>query len=388
MKGCLISLIFLSYCLMGSSQTFDSRTSLSRVATVYYEEDSDGFFRKKENVTLNHVSGIILSYGYNKKSQELYCLTDNSNCIITLNDVLAKVYKKSNSIPQIKEKDVTTLIEEKNKELAEKFERKNKDRLKHIEDSIAKAKEDSIKKAKEDSMRRERQMQLDAEYIKNHKWYKVPTNNCRLYCPICEENISTNDSTLCYAIKNDSIFWAERKTGTFANSYFIIHCAKLPNELITNSGFQYHTKLFADSLANNLSYMSESYAAIKNYLNYSDYLEEVRKEAPRGYFDNWSWDNEYSSITFSFRYTNTNKKTIKYIEVFWACSNDVGDIRKTGSFRGTGPLAEWESASWNWDHSSYYVSGDASKMKLTKVLITYMDGTKVTIPRDKICYEY
>lgn len=78
---------------------------------------------------------------------------------------------------------------------------------------------------------------------------------------------------------------------------------------------------------------------------------------------------------------------MKYIEVYWACTNDVGDIRKTGRFQGTGPLQEWESASWNWDHSSYYVSGDASKMNLTKVVITYMDGSKITIPKNKIMYE-
>jgi hypothetical protein len=83
---------------------------------------------------------------------------------------------------------------------------------------------------------------------------------------------------------------------------------------------------------------------------------------------------------------NTNKKTIKYIDVYWVLKNDVGDVRKSGHFSGTGPLEEWSSASWEWDHSSYYVSGDASRMYLTKVIITYMDGTKVTIPKDKIWY--
>ena len=78
------------------------------------------------------------------------------------------------------------------------------------------------------------------------------------------------------------------------------------------------------------------------------------------------------------------KNTIKYIEVFFVVSNDVGDVRKTGSFKGTGPLEEWESASWDWDHSSYYVAGDASKMNISKVIITYTNGTKVTIPKNKI----
>lgn len=388
MTRAIISLVMLFMSILATAQSFDSKTSLSRIAVVYYEKGGDGLFHRKENVNMNRVTDITNAYGYNKKSHELYCLTNNANYIITLNDVLAKIYKKSNSIPQIKEKDVATLIEQKNSELAEKYEKINTVRLKYVEDSIAKAKEDSIKKAQEDSMRKERQKQIEARYLETHKWFMVPTNNSRLYCPICEETISTGDSTICYAIKNDSIFWAESKTGTFANTYIIGHAAKLTDELKNKGDYKYHTSLFADSLENCFPYMSEKYLSLKNYLNYTDYLEDVRKEAPRGYFNDWDWDHEYSSITFSFRYTNTNKKTIKYIEVFWACSNDVGDIRKTGSFRGIGPLAEWESASWNWDHSSYYVSGDASKMKLTKVLITYMDGTKVTIPRDKICYEY
>jgi hypothetical protein len=388
MTRAIISLIMLYVGMMASAQSFDSKTSLSRIAVVYYEKDGDGFFHRKENVNMNRVTDITNAYGYNKKSQELYCLTNNANYIITLNDVLAKVYKKSNSIPQVKDKEVAALIEEKNAELAEKYERINAARLKSIEDSIAKAKEDSIKKAQDDSIKRERQKQIDASYIASHKWYMVPTNSCRLYCPICEETISTKDSMICYAIKNDSIFYAELKTGTFANTYITGHAAKLTDEIKSSYNFQYHTSLFADSLENRFPYMNEAYLAVRNYLNFKDYLEEVRKEAPRGYFNDWNWDHEYSSITFDFRYTNTNKKTIKYIEVFWVCTNDVGDVRKTGSFRGTGPLAEWETASWNWDHSSYYVAGDASKMKLSKVLITYMDGTKATIPRDKICYEY
>ena len=103
-----------------------------------------------------------------------------------------------------------------------------------------------------------------------------------------------------------------------------------------------------------------------------------------GLFLDWGWDKEYSSIEFNFKYMNTNSNTIKYIEVFFVVTNDVGDVRKTGSFRGTGPLEEWESASWNWDHSSYYVAGDATKMNISKVIITYMNGSRVTIPKSKL----
>lgn len=73
---------------------------------------------------------------------------------------------------------------------------------------------------------------------------------------------------------------------------------------------------------------------------------------------------------------NTSTQTIKYIDVYFRVTNDVGDVRKTGHFQGTGPLGEFESATWQWDTSSYYVAGDASKMSITKVILTYMNGAK------------
>lgn len=105
----------------------------------------------------------------------------------------------------------------------------------------------------------------------------------------------------------------------------------------------------------------------------------MRNEAPYGYIDDWGWNDEYSMVTFHFSFVNTNPKTIKYITVYFKISNDVGDVRKTGYFKGTGPLAEGESASWNWDSSSYFVSGDATSMNITKVILTYMNGMKQTL---------
>ena len=60
-------------------------------------------------------------------------------------------------------------------------------------------------------------------------------------------------------------------------------------------------------------------------------------------------------------------------------TNDVGDIRKTGYFQGTGPLKEGETASWDWDSSSYFTAGDASNMSITKIVLTYMNGTKQVV---------
>ena len=367
-------------------QPFDSNNSLTRIALVYYTQDDQGFFYKKENVNLNNVSNIISIYGYNKKSHELYCTIERANCVVILNEAYSKVYKKSKAIPQLKESEVDEIIKLKNKELEDYYLGLNSARQIHINDSIAKAKADSIKKEKDDSIAQLKNQKLAENYKRSHKWCWVPTGSNFIYCDECEKTISIKDSTLCYAVKNDSIYWGELKRKAFDFSYIELHCAKLPDKLKKETNFQYHYKIYKDSLENKIPHIDKTFVSIQSYVNYMEYLEKVRKMAPNGYFVDWSWNNEYS-ISFSFRYCNTNKKTMKYIEVYWACTNDVGDIRKTGRFQGTGPLQEWESASWNWDHSSYYVSGDASKMNLTKVVITYMDGSKITIPKNKIMYE-
>lgn len=105
--------------------------------------------------------------------------------------------------------------------------------------------------------------------------------------------------------------------------------------------------------------------------------------APYGFIVKWSWDNEVT-VSLQLRYFNSNKKRIKYIEVHWVAINDVGDVRGRGSFRGTGPLGFLESGSWDWDRSLYFVADDATTMRITKVILTYMNGTKKILTGDAI----
>ena len=41
------------------------------------------------------------------------------------------------------------------------------------------------------------------------------------------------------------------------------------------------------------------------------------------------------------------------------------------------------SANWSWDSSSYYVAGDASNMEITKVILTYMNGTQKVLGKSQ-----
>lgn len=381
-------LTFLACLIVASTlkaQNYNSSNSLARVALVYYSQDAKGFFQKKENVNLQEVSQVVSSYGYNKKSHELYLETERANCIVTVNDDLHKILKKSKSIPQMKDDELTAKSAEVSKKLEEKFVLLNQAREKHINDSIQKAREDSIKKAREDSIRFVKLAKQKDDYRNAHDWMWVPINQTRLSCSLCDKTVYGEDSLFCTGFRNDTLFHITREDLALDETYLKVHKMYVPASLKSNEKFRYHFEVYGDSLrAFKLAALNDP-ESFNSYTAYNA-LQKVSAKAPNGYFEDWGWNDEYGSITFHFKYTNTNKKTIKYIEVFWVVTNDVGDVRKTGSFRGTGPLAEWETASWDWDHSMYYVAGDATNMNITKVIITYMNGAKVTIPKNKIWY--
>ena len=216
------------------------------------------------------------------------------------------------------------------------------------------------------------------DYVNSHKYYKVPLGDNSIYCEICKEYISPKDVFYTLGIRNDSIYYMAVKEGDLGLSYSEFHKSKIPQSLNSDKDFLYHYEAFKDSLTDD----STDYAELGQYLEYQDYVDywkQLKKIAPFGYVNEWSWDNEYSMVTFNIRYTNTNSKTIKYLTVYFKITNDVGDIRKTGYFQGTGPLKEGETASWDWDSSSYFTAGDASQMSITKIVLTYMNGTKQVV---------
>ena len=384
MKKIIFLLLFIIALIQNIyGQRYNGKNSISRIALVYYYQDDKGFYHKKENVNLQEVFGVVSTYGYDKKAHELYVVTANSNCVVIVNDENHKILKKSKSIPQFKSEELAQKAASINEEMAKRYEILNETRQQQINDSIERAKQDSLRKVREDSIRRAAVLAREDNYRKNHHWFSVPTKKKGIYCEFCEKTVETGDSIGCYKIKNDTIYWMGTIRGYLDIPRGHMHVAKVPQLLASDTDYQYHLKVFRDSLEHNIEGLDMSYAAYRNLSDFEKYEKELKREAPHGLFLEWGWDDDYS-IEFNFRYLNTNKNTIKYIEVFFVVTNDVGDVRKRGSFRGTGPLAEWESASWNWDHSSYYVAGDATKMNISQVIITYMNGSKVTLPKSKL----
>ena len=357
---------------------FSSHNSFMRKEIVSYTKDSKGFYVKNTNKMTDIVVGVVENYAYDKKAQNLYVLTENSNVVVTLTKDYAKVIKKNKDIPQLSGEELTKAIEKHNEQLFEKFTVLNRQREQQIADSINKARQDSIDEVNRRNAIIAAKNRAREDYISSHKWYKVPLGGNSMNCVICDEYINSKDVFHTLGIRNDSIYYATIKEGMLGLKYIALHESKIPLTLNSNKDFLYHYEVFKDSLTDD----STDYAAIVHdlgYQYYAEYLAQLKKTAPFGYVEEWGWNNEYSMVTFNIRYANTNSKTIKYLTVYFKITNDVGDIRKTGYFQGTGPLKEGESASWEWDSSSYFTAGDASKMSITKIVLTYMNGTKQVV---------
>ncbi len=69
---------------------------------------------------------------------------------------------------------------------------------------------------------------------------------------------------------------------------------------------------------------------------------------------------------------------------FLGVTNYVNDVRGSGHFKGTGPVGYMHGGSWDWDSSYYFVSGDATNMSISKVIITYMNGKQKVLTKNML----
>lgn len=389
MKWLIVVTILLCTTIRTNAQ-FGSGNSTCIKAILIYERANDGFYYKKTDVLFDDVYDINKYYAYDKKTKTVYCMSNNANYTIALTKEKAKEIKKMKGLKHLEENELDIAIEDANVVLINKFDELNQKRREFLEEEARKAREkeiaDSIAKAKQDSIAKAIHFAKIENYRNTHNWKNVPVGKYNyLKCVLCDHS-SDEDTLMCVALKNDTLYSMSWETLSLGITYPQVHKLPIPKSLLENKDFNLHIEAFRDSLEMDDIRVVDTPEAF-NYYCLSEALSDLRKKAPYGFFNEWGWDDEYSSISFNFTYTNMNRKTIKYINVFFVVTNDVGDVRKTGNFKGTGPLAEFESASWNWDYSSYYVAGDASKMSINKVVITYMDGTQKVLSKNMIRFD-
>ncbi len=377
MRKYITFILVLLVAIQAFPQNFSKFNSTERKAIVIYTRNYKGFYQKSENKSVSEVEKVTSIYAFDKRKHNLYVKTDNANYVITLDEFFSKMYKKDKFVPQKDGQDLALAISMVNDELATKFAKLNDKWQKHLDDSIQIAKEAAIRKAREDSILRAKELARAEKYRKTKKWKIVPIPSF-LKCDLCDSKSPKQDSVFVLKIANDTILWLTNKNGYLDQSYSVYHITKLTKEIKSFEPFKYHYTIFKDSLCAHFKNIDEKMVEVLNQRQIDKYAQNLKNIAPYGFFKSWSWGSEDSFISFNFEYLNTNVKTIKYIDVSWTVTNDVGDVRKTGHFQGTGPLEEWEFASWNWDTSGYYLAGDATNMEISQVTITYMDGsTKV-----------
>ena len=251
----------LSLHIPDEPQNYGALNSLSRRAMVIYLQGSKGFYYRSSEQMLNEVSGIQKQYAFDKKAQTLYVLTANANIAITLDKDCAKIIKKNKAIPQLKGDELNKLIADYSKQLDDKFTRLNERRRLFIQDSLAKVRKDSIERVRRHEQYLAQVKKEADEYRNTHDWRRVPTNNVSLECTICDESFS-DDTTNCIGIKNDSIYFYTIKREDLGLNLLSTHQAKIPEDLASNKDFQYHYKVFRDSLTND----TVDYNDVVNYL--------------------------------------------------------------------------------------------------------------------------
>lgn len=368
-----IIITILSFLAITCYAQYSASNSIMRTELVSYHKNAQGYYEATEGRMIDMVDNIAETYAYDKEAQNLYVLTDYSNVVITLDKDYAKVIKKNKYIPQLKADALDAQVRSHNDFLRNKFDHLNNLHRMHINDSINQAYKDSVDRVRKAEFNAAAEKSQLEDYRSTHRAYFIPFIDTELYCTKCNQYFSTEDIYSTLGIANDSIYYAVFNKGDLGKGYFEFHKSKIPESLAEDDTFKLHIEAFKDSITDD----SKAYNFLMSrydYISLKDYLDELAKIAPYGYFNEWGWGDDYT-ISFSFKYTNTNKKTIKYIRVYFKAENAVGDTRSSGYFQGTGPLELWETASWNWDSSSYVVAGDTSKFTITKVLITYMNGS-------------
>lgn len=387
MRTILLSLFIMLLSLGGRAMAPVDAAKEPSVALVVYEPDGQGIYHKRTNVPVNSMERSATCYAYDTKAKRLYLSTQYGNYAIILNDEMAKQVKKDKNIPHVAGIELEERIKAVNNSLDLKFERMNADRRQFMADSVAAVRERerlaAIERERQeafvDSIRRAG-MEL---YRASHEWKWLPVPSGSVSCDYCGSTHWLSDSVYASSIQDGKVYYFKEIDKKLGIPLVKLHATNVPQSWLQYEPYRYHVEAFADSITQT-SDMDDEVVDDVNKMCAQKFVDALLKKAPYGFFLDWGWDDEYSMVTFSFSYFNTNKKTIKYIDVYWKVYNDVDDVRGTGHFKGTGPVEQYNSGTWEWDSSSYFVAGDATRMELTKVIITYMNGSQHTLTKKMI----
>lgn len=397
-RGLIKSHLFLliAFCfnaiMLNAQTTYNTQNCYQRSTILLYDKNDDGTWNEiNKPLSLDKVDNINYEYAYDEKNHNLYVVTNNANVRITLFDnKKTKHLMKNSLVPKLEGNSLQTEINKQSHILRQTFQTINA----HIQDSIE-------NKKRQEKQEKEYNDSIDKIYFDEHKefWGDIPINVTSLTCYDCRERIDFTDEIVhedsvsflgpCYVSQDKQfLYYSRLELGLLNIERLRMHKLIIPNELKNYDKFQRHIRIFADSIKYYYTeYDFDDLMKLEKEFPDELYSKEMQKIAPYGFVEDYSWNAVYGYVTLNFSYTNTNKKTIKYIKPYFQITNDVNDIRGNGFFSGTGPLKQYDTATWNMDNSNYYVAHDATKMKITKIVITYMDGSTKILDKNHIVFK-
>lgn len=365
---------------------FDNSNSVVRKTLLEYELDSDGFYQKKEGSLIDKVDKVVSLYAFDKKSSNLYVQTETGNYVVVLNKEHAKIYKQSKLAPIIDEKLIDAEVARVNSMLEERFESLNQARAKHLRDSAEKVRLAELEKIRQDSIQKAFQKAVDLKYIQSHNWHDLPMNKQGLECILCGHHVY-EDVVYCEGMISDTIYYVENATGIMGTTYKKLHVSQYNPRLKNEVKYNYHVKLFNDSL-HSRPYLSPEYVKAENEKLYAAYAESISSKAPYGYVDNTGFDFQEDHLIFDFSYTNTTTKVIKSIEIHCNILDPAENTKKVIKLKAIGPVEMLETRSWTWDDDTNKVPDLVTDLRIGKLVITFKDGRqKILLPKDIVYKE-
>lgn len=340
-----------------------------------------------------HVYGTEHFFGYNNKTHKFYYYTDNAiacympqekNCIEKFTkEIMQSGVKKMN------ENEIKSIISSIRTKMEDDFRQKN--------DSIIIANKRKEEQRKIDSLEAVKQnKEAQESYRQTHDWHQLNLKSSTIFrCDFCSET-HLEKNIYVSALSSDTIYYYKKEPdqSLLGQSFHQLHYAKMASGFKNTQSFKEYVAIWRDSIENNNQFSNKEALRI-NQQSYIDFVSTIQKMAPVGFIQNWGWHlNTVSGIESYFSFFNTSKKTIKYVEFFFQMYNDVGDrcfLRYndsyTGSVKGVGPVPSFTASSWSWDRATHYTTGDATSMKIVKVIVTYMDGSSKVLTGNMIKYE-
>ena len=336
-------------------------------------------------------------YAFDKKNNRLYFYTDNLFGYYSpteqwpMNDVRKGI--KNAKVTNVTLEDIGRIIDDGRKALDNIYIQKN--------DSILEQKritlENERKKQIKDSLENANKRNIEYEnYRRNHDWHELSLSYSEfLNCKFCG-SLHTEKDLYVMSLSSDTIYYIRKEPDIvkLGQVFQKIHYAEISESLKKDKKFREYVEIWKDSIAlyNQVSNLN---ALELNVYRYLEFKESIRKIAPYGYIESWGWNLNYADgVEPYFHFYNTSEKTIKYVDFYFSLYNDVGDrcLLKynksyTGSVRGVGPVETDCTGEWSWSRATHYTSADATEMRITKIVITYMDKTTRTLTVNAILYE-